>query len=283
MPFKVIKKKENIVLLGTSAAELKERIQTLIQYTKQFETQAVFGELSIQSLTPEISFFKKGFTHSVTLNSILPRHLKALYGSNSYTNNGNCHGAACYAAGIYPALTTGYKVAMDVIEFDNLSIGDVVSLKGLDHSFLFLDNELCISMNGAGASLEIQPLQNVLEIYKALPSILTKEHSAKITIYRKPKNCYSPEELLGSMYALFELISEGGFYQLPSDKKYPRVKEVSDTFRKKIQTLIDNETDCPTRCNLQHIDSIVRAPLPYSMLVEVKEVPSENQKITASC
>ncbi len=182
---------------------LKEKWLLISEYTRKVDPVVKSKNVFITERSNGI--------YKMDIHEILPRPLRALYGTHRInTWQGNCHGTAIVAAGIFPVMSgleNPFELSLTKsktyeISHDKVSSGDIIFHQ--DHSIVFLDNDLVISMNGAGESLEIQPIKNVIKIYECFQKEQEKE---KLLILRKVENWHYPEEIMPSILEYYDLLS----------------------------------------------------------------------------
>lgn len=141
----------------------------------------------------DVFLTKIGLTHQVDIQGILPRAVRIFFGYNKGIL-ANCHGTALVTAGIFPVLTPKISPIHSEWVRENLSVvplkdiqgGDLVLLGNDVHSFVFINHELCLSMNGVCCKpLELCLTFDVLKRYGFDPDALKREKSKAIKIYRK--------------------------------------------------------------------------------------------------
>jgi hypothetical protein len=281
--FEILNKKKGrfdicCTIASNDKAFLEETWKLVAEYTRKIDPLAEIGEMKIENLGEEeyqnlidpeekerfysdTSYDPKVFNYGIHLDSLLPRLVKTLYGNNPVnTYKGNCHGAALVAAGIFPIMRyLEYPVGLvdskiHEISIKELGLGDVVYLQSMgrgkgDHSFVFLDHNISLSMNGSGEALSIYRTGYILKYYH-FPSDVLKENFLKtdennkiwekeITILRKNDNWKYPEPILRDVISFYEIVKESGRYtnyHLPTDRNYFRIE--AETAVKKIQSFV---------------------------------------------
>lgn len=125
----------------------------------------------------------RAFSFSLCLDSILPEFVKTvIVHTNLYRRcsgycdgygnqeSWNCHGTAQAVSGNICTI----RVSFNAYESDEwflkinpseLSPGDVIDLGEYNHSFLFLDQDICLSANGIRSPLKIHTIEEVLQTY----------------------------------------------------------------------------------------------------------------------
>ncbi|TAL60813.1 MAG: hypothetical protein EPN84_09010 [Legionella sp.] len=266
MKFKLEKVKNKIILYGTSMDAIHEKMNLLTLYTKTVDPNKSFKEVKIRKLSKSTAFFDEGFTHAVNLNNLLPRVVEVLYGNHSFVEKfGNCHGAALIAAGIFPVMANGFLInQMQKISFADLAPGDIISLNGsLDHSLVFLDFDLCISMNGRGQPFEIHSLKEVLELYKSSLEALKSGDNEQFTIYRKLEKYIFPESIMLPLLEFYELVASRARYIYPCDANYSRIAEIAGRFHQETLNALNDSTLSPNmRASLQSMHSRIMNLMP---------------------
>lgn len=175
--FKVKRENNEIHLLGKNSEFLQEKWALLREYAEQINTSLEISGCCIENVVNDEEL-NLGFTKFVSIHELLPKHVRTHLGLRS--TEGNCHGAARLATGKSPSII--YVDRIDVsrdleeIPLENLSIGDLVFLKmgpkGTQHegergahSFIYLSDDFCLSMNGTGHKLKFYPTSDVLRHY----------------------------------------------------------------------------------------------------------------------
>lgn len=198
--FKVVEERDTIFLLGRSLDFLKEKGELLIRFGQNIDPHYNITQFTIEE------HIEDGFSYRLALHELFPKFLTDSYGTYS-SCEGNCHGAALFAAGIAEEITAleepychkGLLDKTQIIALSKLSPGDLVYLKegpkgtlyeGKEgaHSFVYLSDDMCLSMNGGGRKLKLHATFDVLKYYgfpmNALKSSALKKH---IVILRKLK------------------------------------------------------------------------------------------------
>lgn len=123
----------------------------------------------------------------------------------------NCHGAAIFAAGACPVITRLNHPAWEQhpnlceIPFNELSTGNLVffnSKTSGSHSFVYLENDICLSANGWNQPLRIYTLQQILESYPLASGLILSATNAKI--FRKNTNYHISEKLADAIADFYE-------------------------------------------------------------------------------
>jgi hypothetical protein len=175
-----------------------------------------------------------GYSYQVRIHSMLPVHISRAIGYRSEFWKGgsaNCHGAALFSAGIVTQifeadpegnLLTTLKASAQRIDHKDMKVGDLIFLKqkalkpthafsSIDsHSFVYLNHEYCLSMNGLKQQFHFYPTRFVLNTYgfpkNALEVAQKGEESPSwlsyIEVYRKKQS--APIEPIGPEWKSWE-------------------------------------------------------------------------------
>lgn len=260
----------NVFLFGKTASILEEKCNLLKQYTTKVDPRAMLPEVEIKDnrshqltirATSELiikhayhgkndlenldivsasTLSVEGFHYYVNVLTLLPRPVAELYGMHSFnTTLSNCHKTANICAGFFPVILADYELEKHQPESKPISIqlsaiaaGDKVSLQK-SHSFVFLDDDLSLSMNGQARSLLLYHTEEILALYHMSSDALRfPPNDAMISILRKPDNWHYPEEIMGAVLEFAEIARFNDSYLFDKDSiGYSRVKEICEVFR----------------------------------------------------
>jgi len=175
--------KMKIYLLARDVDSLEKMWSTIADYTQKIDPVVKIKKSRFKPVTNRETL-DAGFTHYVAIHRILPRPVRASYGKNTPNVSRNCHGAAALAAGIYPQMEcfkkpkdfTHVRINTHEVPLRQLCTGDWVYLKSGPqgtkypgtkgaHSFIFLSQDLCLSMNGENKELGFFPTSAILNLY----------------------------------------------------------------------------------------------------------------------
>lgn len=227
--FKIVHDDYFCILVSNDFHFLENKIKILQQYTKSVDPLSPEAEIEIDS-TEECKrslihdFAEEGYTHFTVLNGHFPRLVEALYGQHRRkAATSNCHGTALFGAGILPVLSDPdnprqlLKEKAHNILVENIRPGDLIYSPG--HSFIYLDEDICLSMNGRGKLIKIYTTNSVMNMCE--PEILP----SRILIFRKNEDWFIPEPIITALLEFYEFSDR--FYQLPGDPFYYRIAPIA--------------------------------------------------------
>ena len=211
--FEIVNRADDIFMISRNQSFLSEKVEVLKQYSKLVLPWMKQGEAKIHEIQSNHYLFNKGYTHYVKLNNILPKLVTVLYSNHpNYGSYSNCHGMALLGAGIVPVVSSlqspliGLRKVLKSHEvtIENIQPGDLIFYTKNSHSFIFLDKDICLSMNGRGQSFEILPTDFVINKYKMPPNMIDKGDPDAM-IFRKNKNWSIPEPIYKTLVEFYEL------------------------------------------------------------------------------
>lgn len=201
----------NIYLVGDNPDFLESKAKTIIKYTAQSYPLTKIPdakEIKLEKITNE-----KGYTSAIQLNNILPLIVALIITPDERRNrfiNINCHGAAQVAAGLFPLVTDSRKPPVGVkfcgsseVRKEELSTGDIITLD-TDHSFVFIDNDICLSSNGSAVRLSFCRTEEVLERYNYPKDVLTT-YSKNFRVFRRDIDHTFSESIISTIMEYYRL------------------------------------------------------------------------------
>ncbi len=222
----------DILLCASSREFLTEKAKLLGEYTKKVDPAALNDK---KIVVAKMEFKYKGFEYSTLLGniygggkepertSLLPRVVQRLYSVHPINNSyGDSHQTAIVTAGLFPGMLGHGSQEMPVGSSDRvikgaLQPGDHVRLIGKNQSIVWLDGDICLSMNGRSSPLELQSVQRVFDIFhfngegfKSKNPEITNE----IYVLRKKEEWKYTEEILEAFdlcYLSARLRDENGY------------------------------------------------------------------------
>lgn len=215
MKFQVVYNKilDEITLYAADSDFLDRKLKSIKTYTANVDPNFTLEQTHIELVTVDDSLFNEGFMFKAQIASILPRIVRVLYGNNGECSYfGNCHSAAVVASGMGYVLDQSRRVKAIDVTYETLTAGDRVSLIELDHSFVYIDPDLCISMNGVGKSLELQSLTDVLNIYHAPSDLLSLKNEGRLYISRRVPDSIIPDSFLVRLLEYYSLVRKYTFF-----------------------------------------------------------------------
>lgn len=224
---------------------------------------------------------EEGFNYYVNVLSLLPRPIMAFYGTHRFNSgSNNCHSITEVCAGFFPMRLGNYDLsryhpqsARILIPREELETGDAIVLP-TEHSFVFLDHNISLSMNGVGQPLLLHHTEDVLECYN-MPTntLLSPTNDHKLTIYRKPRNWQYPEEIMSAVLEYAYIARHLLYHQKTFDPAYFRVYELGLVFRNYCDKIHTRGTDeWKTLFNLLMIHA------PYDMIETLSKGKEEPVK-----
>lgn len=237
-PVQVVHNKTSgkIYLQSNTPSFLESKIEVFKSYTGLVDPMQQLGAPAVEEIT-EADSPNEGFTHQLCLNSILPRIVVATYGEhNLHTQNSNGFGAALIAGGFTVVLSSCDKFdpifssKMDNISAKDLCPGDIVVKTGV-HAFVYLDNDLCITMNGRGQLFEIASLDSVLAVYDMDRGFLETPNDS-IAMFRKNQthqHWRAPERIMPAMLEFYQITKNPFHCTLPGDRYYGRYEPIANS------------------------------------------------------
>jgi len=201
---------QNHIFMRSNDPEfLKEKGLTIAKYTQKIDPNVEIGVVNVQKCSLSIQK-ATSFKYQITLHDILPRVVTAFYRSREKWW-GCCRRAAAISAGIVPGPIPGMIIsdgsskdlALAVAVTERVTTGELASGDLLffnNHSFVYLDSQICLSKNGRGGVFEIQTIEAVRREY--FPSFekdflvnrqsLFRKH---MTVWRKQEDFVYPETI----------------------------------------------------------------------------------------
>lgn len=235
-----------VFLFGKDEDFLKNQLHCIDQYNK-LVTKKDSKTPIIEPITSEMGdqwreIFDKGYRYYCQLK--LPPIVNELYGKHEINEiNGNCHGAALFAAGISPTMRSIRYSPLGalsreqarIVPLKDLTIGDIVFCRENDHSLVYL-GETCISMNGAGSKLRLDSTKRVLKTYGMSEDALSSSsESKKITVIRKHQDWHIPDSLTACL--------ERMYHYRKQDSENPKFISVVKTVKKCLIELMRANTE----------------------------------------
>lgn len=200
----------DISLVGVNPDFLESKAKAIIKYTAQAYPDAKIPDIKEIKVNNFQIKTKEGYTCAIRLNPILPplvAKIMELSGDDHFRGM-NCHGAAAVAAGLFPVVTvasgayppeTGYTK----VPAKELSAGDIIRLE-TDHSFVFIDNDICLSANGPRQPLTFHRTEEVLDRYQYPKDVLTT-HSKDFNVYRRDKGHTFSELIIADLMEYYQI------------------------------------------------------------------------------
>lgn len=261
---------QNVFLFGKNTAVLQEKCNLLKQYTTKVDPKVPLPAAEIKEnqladpkaksqheyiIEPTNGVRRKyrqrphvvlpselaaqGYHYYVDVIDLLPRPVKALYGSHSINQHkGCCYKAARIAGGIFPAMLENYPLYRyfphaepKQVSLQELAPGDMIVLP--NHHFVFLDHDLSISMNGVGNPFCIYPTDEILQFYgQPVDALKLHQPNLNMKIFRKQEDWYYPEEMMPSLMEYYDIASSYYDYTYSAGEAFPRIQEIAALLRK---------------------------------------------------
>lgn len=225
----------HVVMLGSDPSFLQQKWNMIAEWAKKIDPGLALAPFEI------IEKKQKEFTHYICLNGILPRPVNVLYGAHEINEKaGNCHAAALIGAGFYSGMSRYLKRPQDFcvidefserIQIQQVASGDLIFLDLVEsHSFVFLDHDLSLTLNGVGQSLEIQGTESVLHRYGFPMDSLqgAGQMASQIKIWRKKPEWHYKEEILSAVTTFYELANRPSSYRYSGDLNYTQVRKIAE-------------------------------------------------------
>lgn len=204
----------DVLLLGKYPGYLEDKTKVISAYSQSAYPLTKIDEIPVSPrASKEIleanndshNLFKKGYCYCINLNSVLPQLITVVLDlSNTCRRvfpDMNCHGASAVAAGIYPMVEylpcSPVQSGMHQISYHQLAPGDVINTKH-DHSFVFIDHDICLSANGHGKPLRFYRTEDILTEY-GLPCDALITNCEKISVYRRDKERVFSESVISAV------------------------------------------------------------------------------------
>jgi len=195
--FKVMDDEEGIFILAKTQPFLEAKYEALKRYTSlvdpiHYQHHLPEAKPKIIDINPDSEeCINAGYLFYMQIDQVLPRLVSALYGKHEINlYSGNSHGAALYAAGLLPVMTNLSSPHINEITgkihevtMENILPGDIVLYGKKDHSFVFIDKDICLSMDESVMSLELHSTSDVAVRYEMLPDMFEKSNP-NVVVFR---------------------------------------------------------------------------------------------------
>lgn len=202
--------KKRIHLLSESYEHISSVMKLIQEYTKIVDPNATLRCHKVKPVE-DSALQSEGFTHSVNIHDILPRMVAQFYGKSAFY--GNCHGSALVTSGLFPIMTSRRPFdsftlnRTEPIALENIRMGDLVSIGGGAHSFVFLSHEFCFSTNGLSNPLELHRTSDVLKFYRYPTETLKVSNPLmNVTVLRKREHLIGFDEFIPTLMEMFRLM-----------------------------------------------------------------------------
>lgn len=169
--------------------------------------------LNMTPAPPALPFVQE-YKHMVALHDIFPRIITTMYGDHPFIEyHANCHSTALMMAGVLPGPYRSCNYFNDLpfafklkkVSLESLSSGDFVNIGHHVHSFVFLDHDISLTVDGRGAPLLLKKTESILTHWGIKSGALkTYAPENRVEIYRKEDGWTFSEDLMVHLIPLYQ-------------------------------------------------------------------------------